>query len=104
MCLARPALILADVTLARAVGWERGVPLLAAHLTRKDIRAIVDGDTDSVLCVHRAIVAGRDAAIRRAADLSRRPEKLRVVAPKLWAMGSDEALALFLSHDAVSPS
>ena len=38
------------------------------------------------------------------ADLDRRVTKLRAVAPKLRSKGSDEALALFLSHDVVSPS
>jgi hypothetical protein len=78
--------------------------LLAEHLTRKDIRVIASGEGDPVLCVHRAMIAGCDAVIRSAADLSRRGEKLRAIAPKLRAKGSDEALALFLSHDAVSPS
>ncbi len=98
------ALMLADVALARAVGWERVMPLLAVHLTRRDIRAIADGEGDPVLCVHRAMVTACDAAIRNAADLGRRAKKLRAIAPKLRAKGSDEALALFLSHDAVSPS
>ena len=98
------ALMLADVALARALGWDRVMPLLAVNLTRKDVRAISDGDGDPVSCVHRAMVAACDATLRSAADLSRRAEKLRAVAPKLRAKGSDEALALFLSHDAVSPS
>lgn len=98
------ALMLAEVTLARAVGWNRPMPLLAAHLTRKDIHAITAGEIEPTQCVHRAMVAGCDAVLRRAADLSRRAEKLRAIAPKLRAKGSDEALELFLSHDAVSPS
>ncbi len=98
------ALMLADVTLARAIGWDRMVPLLAAHLPRKDIRSIADGEGDPVLCVHRAMIAACDAAIRSAIDLSRRVAKLQAIAPKLRAKGSDEALDLFLNHDAVSPS
>ena len=98
------ALMLADVTLARAVGWDRVMPLLAVHIARKDVRAISDGDGDPVLGVHRAMVAGCDAILRSAADLSRRASRLRVIAPKLRAKGSGEALDLFLSHDAVSPS
>ena len=98
------ALMLADVALARALGWDRMIPLLAVHLSRKDIRAISNDETDPVLCVHRAMVAACDGAIRRAADLSRRAEKLRAIAQKLRAKGSGEALELFLSHDAVSPS
>lgn len=98
------ALMLADVVLACAVGWDRAMPLLVAHLTRKDIRGIADGDTDPVSCVHRAMITGCDAVLRRASDLSRRALRLHAVAPKLRAKGSDQALALFLSHDAVSPS
>jgi len=98
------ALMLADLVLARALGWEAPVPLLAAHLTRRDIRAIADGDGDPMLYVHRAMIAACDGAIRSAADLSRRAAKLCAIAPKLRAKGAGEALSLFLSHDAVSPS
>lgn len=98
------ALMLADVTLARALGWDRPVPLLAAHLKRADLRAIADGAKDTSLRVHSAILAACDTVLRSAADLSRRAAKLYAVAPKLRAKGAGEALALFLSHDAVSPS
>jgi hypothetical protein len=98
------ALMFADVSLARALGWGWVMPLLAAHLARKDIRAISDGDGDPVQCVHRAMVSGCDGALRSAANLSRRALRLHAVAPKLRAKGSDEALGLFLSYDAVSPS
>ncbi|MFC6643950.1 MULTISPECIES: DUF1403 family protein [Sulfitobacter] len=98
------ALMLADVALARAVGWDRPVPLLGAHMVRRDIRAVATGAGEPRLFVHRAMVAACDTAIRLAADLDLRVAKLRSVAPKLRAKGSDAALALFLSHDAVSPS
>lgn len=98
------ALMLADLTLARAVGWDRPVPLLATHMARGDIRAIADGEGDVLPRVLRAILAACDGVIRKAADLDRRAAKLRMIAPKLRAKGSDEALSLFLSHDAVSPS
>ena len=71
------ALMLADVMLARAVGWDRVMPLLATHMARKDIRTIADGEGDPVLCVHRAMIAACDGVIRRAADLGRRAGKLR---------------------------
>lgn len=45
------------------------MPLLAAHLTRKEIRSITNGEGDSVLYVHRAMIGGCDGAIRSAADL-----------------------------------
>lgn len=98
------ALMLADVTLARAVGWDRPVPLLAAHMKRADLRAFAEGADDLDLSVHRAVVAGSDMAIRQASDLSRRMERLQAVAPKLRAKSADAALRVFLSHDAVSPS
>ena len=43
------ALMLADVTLARAVGWNRVMPLLATHLTRKDIRTVAVGEIEATL-------------------------------------------------------
>ena len=95
------ALMLADLVLARAVGWDRTMPLLAAHLSRKDVRMISDRGIEPMLCVHRAMVAACDGVIRSAADQSRRAEKLRAIAPKLRAKGSDEALDLFLRHDAL---
>ena len=98
------ALMLADLTLARAVGWDRPVPLLATYMARRDIRVIADGEDDVLPRVHRAILAACDGVIRKAADLDRRATKLRAVAPKLRAKGSGDALAVFLSHDAVSPS
>lgn len=61
------------------------MPLLATHMARRDIRAIADGEDDVLPRVHRAA-------------------KLRMIAPNLRAKGSDEALSLFLSHNAVSPS
>lgn len=97
-------LMSADLTLVRALGWDRVMPLLAVNLTRKDIRAISDGEIEPTPCVHRAMVAGCDTAIRSAVDLSRRAERLLAVAPKLRAKGSDDVLVLFLSHDAVSPT
>lgn len=95
--------MLADVALARALGWHRPVPLLAVHLRRSDVRAIADGQGDPVLCVQHAFVVC-DKALWSAADLSRRATKLHSVAPKLRAKRAVEALAVFLSHDAVSPS
>jgi len=98
------ALMLADVALARAIGWDRTVPLVAAHVGRKDVRAIADGSGDVLSLVHRALLAACDSSVRAAADLDRRVAKLRLVAPKLRAKGSDEALGLFLSHDALLPA
>jgi Protein of unknown function (DUF1403) len=98
------ALMLAEVTLARAIGWDRVLPMLATHLTQRNLLAIKDESDDPALSVHRAISAACDWAVREAADLSRRASNLRVIAPKLRTKRSDDALELFLSHDAISPS
>jgi hypothetical protein len=98
------ALMLADVALARAVGWDRLVPLLAAHMECKEVRAISEAGDDAVQAVHQAMVAACDGAIRLAADVDRRVAKLRAVAPKLRAKGSDDAVEMFVSEDAMMPA
>ena len=50
------------------------------------------------------MLAALEDAIRLARDLAGRAAALRAVAPKLRAKGSDAAVALFLSEDAVAPS
>ena len=45
-----------------------------------------------------------EETIRLARNLAQRGAALRTVAPKLRAKGSDAAVALFLSEDAVAPS
>lgn len=98
------ALMLADATLTRAIGGDRPLPLLAAYLTRKDLGTFAVDQSDPLPRVHRALIGACDGAIRNAADLSRRAAKLQMVAPKLRSKGAGDAVALFLSHDAVSPS
>ena len=80
------------------------MPILAAHLNRADVRAIADGASDARLRVDQAMIDACDAAIRNAADLSRRAARLNAIAPKLRTKGAGDALVLFLGHDAVSPS
>lgn len=98
------ALMLADAALARAVGWERPLPLLVAYLTRADLRAITNEQNEPAPRLYRALIAACDATLREAADLSRRAARLRAVAPKLRAKGAEQAVALFLRVDAVAPS
>jgi len=95
------ALICGDVVLARALGWAHSVPLLGLHLKRREL--LVAGDELSLAC-HHAVAKGAQDAVRLAHDLVRRAQRLREVAPKLRAKGSDEAVALFLREDAVLPS
>lgn len=95
-----PALILAEATLARALGWPHLLPLLAPGLKRRDLAA--RGEALRLAC-HRAVATGAVRAHRMARDLTRRAAQLRAVAPKLRAKGAGAALALFLAEDALAP-
>ena len=96
-----PALVLADAALARALGWNYLVPLLAAGLKRADLRKRGD---DLRLACHRALRSSMREAVRLAADLARRTAHLKAVAPKLRAKGAGEAVEIFLTQDAVAPA
>lgn len=93
------AFLLADAALAKALWWGHVTPLLALGLKRGDL-----AKTDEELrqACHRAVVTAAIAATREAADLARRAARLREVVPKLRAKGAEDAVALFLSRDAVA--
>ena len=95
------ALILADVALTQALGWEYVVPLLAAGLKRADLR--MQGEELRLSC-HRALLSSAIEAVRQASDLARRAAHLKAVAPKLRAKGAGNAVEMFLTRDAVAPS
>lgn len=95
------ALILADAALAQALGWRHILPLLALGLKRGDLRKT---DEELRFACHRAVGTAAADAVREAADLTRRAARLHAVAPKLRAKGADEAVALFLTQDAVAPA
>lgn len=95
------ALILADAALAQALGWDHLLPLLATGLKRADLRK--KGD-DLRLACHRALISSAIEAVRFSTDLARRAAQLRAVAPKLRAKGAGDAVAMFLTRDAVAPS
>ncbi|EYD70533.1 DUF1403 family protein [Limimaricola hongkongensis] len=95
------ALILADAALARALGWDRIVPLLATELAPRDLRR--DGEELRHAC-HRAVALAAARAAGLAQELTRGAARLRAVAPKLRARRAGEAVALFLTHDALAPA
>ncbi len=95
------SLLLADASLAQALGWRHVLPLLALGLKRADLRK---SGGDLRRACHRAIVVAAVEAARQAGDLARRAERLRGVAPKLRAKGAEEAVAQVLSQDAVAPT
>lgn len=97
------ALLLADVVLARALGWQQIMPLMAIYMKRKPLQELDDVSQLNLVC-HHAITKSAQEAIRLSHDLARRAVRLRDIAPKLRAKGSDKAIELFLSEDAVSPS
>jgi hypothetical protein len=101
------ALQWADITLSEALGWKFMLPFVGASMTSKELKLFSDGNTNPeelLITVHTAIARSARDAIRLCLDLSRRAAKLKAVAPKLRAKGSDTAVALFLSEDVVSPS
>lgn len=95
------ALLLADAALALALGWPNVTPLLALGLERPDLRKT--GEDLHLVC-HRAVAMAAIKAMQEASDLTRRSARLRAVTPKLRAKGAEEAVALFLTRDAVGPS
>ena len=101
------ALQWADITLSMALGWKHMMPLVGGSMTGKELRRFADPKekTDDLLILAHTVIAksARDA-IRLCHDLSRRAEKLRAVAPKLRAKGSDQAVELFLREDAIAPT
>ncbi len=95
------SLLLADAALAQALGWSHVLPLLALSFKRADLRKT--GEALRLAC-HRAIGTAAIVAMREAADLARHAARLQTVAPKLRAKGAEEAVALFLTQDAVAPT
>ncbi len=95
------ALMLTDAALARALGWTHVTPLLALCLKRADLRKT---GADIRTACHRAITAALIEATREGAALARRSARLKEIAPRLRAKGAEDAVALFLSTDAVAPA
>ncbi len=95
------ALILADAVLAKALNWNRIVPLLATGLVPRDLRR--EGD-DLRLACHQAVARAAAQAAGLAQELARRAAYLHAVAPKLRARGAVAAVELFLARDALAPT
>ena len=95
------AVLLAVAALAQSLVWSHVLPLLALGLRPADLRK--SGEELRLAC-HQAISAAAAVATREATDLARRAARLKDVAPTLRAKGSDQAVALFLKHDAVAPT
>ena len=93
------ALWLADALLARALGWDRPVPLLAPHLPRAAFR--LEGEAWLAACAG-AWGRGAVAAFDLQADLARRAAALRAAAPKLRGRDAAATLATLMAEDALA--
>lgn len=102
----------ADFLLAQKLRWPKPVPVLIAQVFAPAFRT-GDGRTRRIrpgegkefersVCL--ALAQGAADALRLAADLSRRTERLAAVAPKLRAKGAGEVIKRLLDDDAVPGS
>ncbi|MEO3479973.1 DUF1403 family protein [Phaeobacter sp. CAU 1743] len=98
----RTACLLSDVVLARALNWKVMLPVTAARLTKTALRDLAVAGQGGELVVQARILESIEETIRLARDLARRAEALRAVALKLRAKGSEAAVELFLTEDAVA--
>lgn len=106
----------ADIVLARRLGWSHALPLLGAEISlrRRSGRQFgsvgaavatgmeIDGDGTGKLLAAQARAALR--AIDLAATLERRAQRLIAVAPKLRAKGSGAVVERLLAQDAMVAS
>ena len=100
----RVACLLSDIVLARVLNWKTVLPVSAQQLTKAALRDMTAGGRGAELAVQARILESIGGTIRLARDLARRGEALRAVAPKLRAKGSETAVDLFLTEDALAPA
>ncbi|MGN7871130.1 DUF1403 family protein [Paracoccus sp. 22332] len=93
------ALWQADALLARALGWDRPVPLLAPHLPRAAFR--LEGSAWLAACAG-AWGRGAASAFDLHADLSRRAVALRAAAPALRGKDAAAAVRALQTEDALA--
>ncbi|HEY8065385.1 MAG TPA: DUF1403 family protein [Methylosinus sp.] len=104
------ALWLADLALARRLGWDAPVPLLATTIARPSLRRGPSGkrprpsDADWVHAAAGAYAMAAGEACALAGELARAGEKLLAAQSKLRAKGAGRVIELLLSDDALSPA
>lgn len=99
----RIACLLSDVVLARVLNWPTVLSVSAQYLTKAMLRDLVAEGPRADLKVQASMLTSVEDTIRRSRDIAQRAAAIRAVAPKLRAKGSEAAVALFLSEDAVAP-
>lgn len=100
----RVACLLSDIILARELNRKAVLPVTEQRLSKGMLRDLAAKGQGAELAIEVRLLDFIEAVIRMARDLARRAEALRAVAPKLRAKGSDAAVNLFLSEDAVAPA
>lgn len=100
----KAACLLSDVVLTKFFGWERVLPLTALHITKTNLRDLRNDEKQSDKTIQVAISQSAETTFHLSKRLITYANALRVVAPKLRAKCSDEAVALFLKENAVAPS
>jgi len=100
----RIACMLADIVVARTLNWPMILPASAQRLTKAILRDLVADGQGAELKVQQCLLGSIEDTIRLARDLASRATLLQAAAPRLRARGSDAAVALFLSEDAIGPS
>jgi len=100
----RIACLLSDIVLAQALDWKVVLPMTAPYLTKPMLRDLVADGQGAELKVQVSLLTSIEGSIRLARDLASRATLLQAAAPKLRAKGSDAAVDLFLSEDAIGPS
>ena len=93
-----------SVVLARALNWKQVLPVTAQCLTKAVLRDLTAEGQGADLAVEVRILESVEESIRLARDVARCAAALRTVAPKLRAKGSEAAVDVFLSEDAVAPA
>ena len=100
------AIFCADAALAKTLGWQTPLPLLASELFARrgagEGRRPRPGEPGWERLVALAYARAALAALDLAQDLSRRAARLAEAAPKLRAKGKAGAIAALLADDAVS--
>ena len=100
----RIACLLSDLVLARALSWSAVLPVTAQKLTKTILRNLASGGRVADFAIQARLQDSLQETVGMARDLACRAAALQAVAPKLRAKGSEAAVALFLSEDAVAPS
>jgi hypothetical protein len=101
------ALGLAETVLAQKMRWRGAVPLLlperysSAFRTTGGRGRVQPGDGAYPKAICLALVDGVESALRAAADLDRRANRLLAVAPKLRTKGAERVIRRLLDEDAI---